>query len=123
MKKVAIAILILTNFTLLFAKEDLVQKVMECYSDFSNHTVEFKAIKSGDGYNIKIVPISLHYSQLFDTNSSIHISVDEGPIVTNPHFSLAKAGLSSSANLLDIFNKRITKDIKSLIKDTPKYHF
>jgi len=123
MKKVAISILILINLNLLFAKDDLVQKAMECYSNFSNHTINFKAKKVNNGYDIKLEPTYYLYKDIFDSNKSIHITVDEGPIVTNPHFTIAKAGLVASGTILDIFNKNVINGLSSIIKTTPKYNY
>ena len=123
MKKVAFAIFICLNFTTLFANDSLVQKAMECYSDFTNNTFKFKAVENNGGYDIKIVPQDELYKDIFDTNQSVHIDIDKGPIVTNPHFTIAKAGLSSKGNMLDIFNPKLLKSLKDLVKKAPTYQY
>ncbi len=123
MKKVAIVIFICLNFTTLFANNNIVQKAMECYIDFSNSTFKFKAIEANGGYDIKIVPQNEYYKEIFDTNRSVHIDIDKGPIVTNPHFTIAKAGLSSSGNMLNIFSQKIVQSLKDLVKKEPSYRY
>lgn len=120
MKKLIFAILIANS---LYAKDNLINKAMQCFSDFTNNSIQFSATASGDGYDIKINPKMQSYKKLFKPDAKIHISVDEGPIVTKPKFTIAKAGLYSSGDILNIFNKEIIKNLDKLLKKHPKYSF
>ncbi len=124
MKKIIIsslAVAVLATYAQ--AKENTIDKVMRCYTAFTNGTVEFKAKKSGDGYDVLLQPKNRVYKRLLKQNAKIHLKVDEGPIITAPSFSLGKAGISANGDIFSILNPKITEQAAKNFKTKPEYSY
>lgn len=121
MKKVAMAMLAL--FNLAIANENsIMEKIIEFENIKTSGMIDFNATKSGDGYDITVSPTDPIYKALLNHNL-MHISVDEGPLVTNPHFTLAKAGLSAKGSVFDLLSKEAAKEFKKDYKEDIKYNY
>ena len=120
-RKVVLVSTVLSSF--LMAGDDIMIKVTNFYNTLTNHAFNFKAIKSGDGYDLHIEPNNYAYKEIFNPDAKIHISVDEGPTVTKPKFTFAKAGLVAESEIISIFNKQIQDDIKKDLKNPPKLKY
>ena len=125
MKKLAFVVIMglsLTNSV--YAKDsDVVEKIMQCNTTLTNGSLIFNAQKSGDGYDIKITPENKTYSVIFNKDAKIHISVDEGPLITTPSFAFGKAGLKASGDALAIFSKELLSNVDKSLKKHPKYSY
>jgi len=115
--------LALSLVTLAEAKDsDYMDRIVKLWTLKTNKVIEFNATKVDDGYNVTISSKNPYYKELF-SKKPIKIKVDEGPIITTPHFTLGTAGLESKGNILDIINPKLTKDIERNIKKLPKYEY
>ncbi len=121
MKRVIVILMIL--FNLLNAnKVSLVDKIVNLYNIKTNGIFDFNATKSGDGYDITVSPSDPFYSEILN-HKFMHISVDEGPIVTTPKFTFAKAGLSAKGSVFDFFKPEVVKELKKSIKQDGSYRY
>ncbi len=125
MKKLALVAIIGVALTSSVNAKDtnIVEKVMQCNTVLTNGALQFNAQKSGDGYDISIKPENKTYSAIFNKNAKIHISVDEGPLITTPSFGFGKAGLKASGDALNIFSKELLNDIDKKLKKHPKFTY
>ena len=125
MKKLAlIAIMGLSLTNSVYAKDsDIVEKIMQCNSVLTNGALQFDAQKSGDGYDVRIKPQNKTYSVIFNKDAKIHISVDEGPLITSPSFGFGKAGLKASGDALAIFSKELLNDVDKKLKKHPHFTY
>ena len=124
MKKIVFLITsMLFLVTNLSAKDsDYMDKIVKLWTLKTNKVIEFNTTKVDDGYNLIISSKNPYYKELFSTKP-IKIRVDEGPIITTPHFTLGTAGLMATGSILDILNPKIVKDIKTKVKHIPKYKY
>lgn len=122
MKK-SISALLLALSLATASENSYIQKVTNFYENVSGNLVKLVPQKSGDGYDIKIVPNSYSLEELFKKDAKIHISVDEGPLITSPSFGFGKAGLESKGNILNLLKDDIAKEIKKDLKDGIKYKY
>jgi predicted transposase YbfD/YdcC len=109
--------------TFVSASSDISQKVTKFYNLVTNEAFEFNATKSDNGYKLKILPTNMPYKKIFNPNTTIDISVDEGPTITEPKFTFGKAGLKAVIDVASIFNKEIEQDIKKTLKKSPKINY
>jgi len=123
MKRIlSIAFIATTFLTPTFASSsDLAAKLTKFHRVISSQTFDFEAKKSGDGYDVAIKPLVMPYKDLFKKDATIHIKVDEGPLITSPSFGFGKAGLQASGALADLLRSDIANDIKKTFKDGIKY--
>jgi len=123
MKKIILPAFIATTLvTTIFANSnDYADKIAKLHTILSGNAFEFTPIKAKDGYDIKISSKNAIYKDVFNPNAKIHISVDEGPLITSPSFGFGKAGLKATGAIADIFNDKIASDIKKNFKDGIKY--
>ena len=126
MKKFFLAILTLI-FLISFAEAknpEYIDKIIKLYNLKTNNALEFNATKSSDGYNFNCTFKNAPkiYKTIFNSKP-MHVIVDDGPLVTSPHFTMAKAGLVSKGSVLNIFNEKLLKDIKKSLKSEPKYSY
>ncbi len=111
-----------TLMTPIFASSsDLAAKLTTFHKVISSQTFDFEAKKSSDGYDVVIKPLVMPYKNLFKKDATIHIKVDEGPLITTPSFGFGKAGLESDGALADLLREDIASDIKKTFKDGIKY--
>jgi len=125
MKKIVFSTIIALNLVT-FAEasdSDIVSKIAQCYTATTNGSLEFKAQKSADGYDMLIEPKDSSFKMLLKKDAKIHLKVDEGPIITTPSFGFGKAGIVSSGNILDLLNPEIVKDIKPNLKNNLTYKY
>ena len=109
--------------TFVSANSEISQKVTKFYNIVTNKALEFKATKSDKGYKLKILPTNGFYKKIFNPNTTIDISVDEGPTITKPKFTFGKAGLKAVIDVASIFNKEIEQNIKKTLKKSPKIDY
>ena len=124
MKKIALVTAISTLFSAYaLAGENFMDKVLNFYSVTTNGLLNFEAKKIEDGYKLRLSPKIKEYKELLNPNYPITVTVDEGPLVTKPHFTFAKAGLLSNIELFKLFNKRIQEELNKNIKKSPLLHY
>jgi len=105
------------------SEANIVDKIVQCQNILADGILNFSATKNGDGYDISIKPESKIYNTIFNKDAKIHLSVDEGPLITSPSFSFGKAGLKGSGDILDFLSKDAVKDIKKNLKTGIKYSY
>jgi len=105
------------------SEANIVDKIVQCQNILADGVVDFSATKNGDGYDITIKPENKIYNTILNKDAKIHLSVDEGPLITSPSFSFGKAGLKGSGDILDILSKDVVKDIKKNLKTGIKYSY
>ena len=121
MKRVIVMIIALLSF--LTAKEvSIVDRIVNLYNIKTNGVFEFNATKSGDGYDITVSPQDPFYSELLNPKF-MHLNVDEGPIVTSPKFTLAKAGLKAKGSFFDFFKPKVAAEMKKDLKQDIPYNY
>jgi len=121
MKKLAIMALLSLNFA--FANpQSLIDSIMHIYNLKTNGAFDFNATKSGDGYDITIDPKDPFYKEVLN-KKLMHISYDDGPIVTNPKFTLASAGLSAKGSVLDFLSPQIKAQVQQQVKGGASYSY
>jgi len=124
MKKLIFISLISSVFsTYALAKDDFMEKLLNFYSISTNGILDFKAKKSADGYEVKISSKQYVYKEIFNPNYTIKVEVDEGPLVTKPHFTFAKAGLVSKIDIFKVFNPEIEKELQKGVQKRPLLHY
>ena len=125
MKKLAlVAIAGLCLVSSVNAKDiNVVEKIMQCNTVLTNGALQFNTQKSGDGYDVSIKPQNKTYSVIFNKDAKLHISVDEGPLITTPSFTFGKAGLKASGDALAIFSKELLSDIDKSLKKHPQFTY
>ena len=123
MKRIIIPAFIATSLvTTIFANSnEMANKIAKLHTKLSGDAFEFKSIKAKDGYDISISSKNPLYKDIFNSKAKIHISVDEGPLITTPSFGFGKAGLKANGAIADIFNQEISTNIKKTFKDGIKY--
>ncbi len=120
MKKIVLSALIISvSSTYAVAKDDFMNKIIKFYSIATNGVINFEAKKVKGGYELKLSPKTYTYKKIFNPNYSIKVEVDEGPVVTKPHFTFAKAGLVSKINLLKLLNQQTQNEINKNLKKAP----
>jgi len=114
MKKFALVSIIFILFaTNIYSKNsNYIDKIINLYNISSGGTIEYNATKTKDGYKLFITPKDEFLRSIFK-KSFIDIKVDEGPIVSSPHFTIAKAGLSSKGLISTLLNPNILKESNS----------
>jgi len=125
MKKIVFSTIIALNLAT-FAQasdSDVVSKIAQCYTATTNGSLEFKAQKSADGYDMLIEPKNKTYKMLLKKDAKIHLKVDEGPLITTPSFGFGKAGIVSSGNILDILSSDLKEAIDTKLKEQLKYKY
>ncbi len=118
-----VIVMLITLLSLLAASEgSLVDKIVNLYNIKTNGAFEFNATKSGDGYDITVSPTEPFYSKILN-HKFMHIAVDEGPIVTTPKFTLAKAGLRAKGSVFDFFKPEVVAEMKKNLKQDIAYNY
>jgi len=102
---------------------EIVNKIIKCQNSLTNGSLIFNATKNGDGYDVTIMPKNKIYNAIFNKNAKIHLSVDDGPLITSPSFSFGKAGLKASGDILDFLSKDAASDLKQKVKKPIKYSY
>jgi len=122
MKKLTLVLLFILTYTQFMQAKDIdyIDKIINLYNITSSGSVEYNATRVEDGYNLQIKPKDEFFKDIL-SNKPIHIKVDEGPIVTSPHFTFAKAGMSAKGLALDLLNPKLVGDINSSLKNKPNY--
>ena len=116
-------IMIMALLSLLAASEgSIIDRIVNFYNVKTNGVFEFNATKSGDGYDITVSPQDPVYKDLLNPKF-MHVNVDEGPIVTSPKFTLAKAGLSAKGSFFDFFKPKVAAEMKKGIKEDITYNY
>ena len=125
MKKLALVAIIGLSLTSSVNAKDanVVEKIMQCNNSLTNGALIFNAQKSGDGYDVSIKPQNKTYNIVINKDAKIHISVDEGPLITTPSFSFGKAGLKASGDALAIFSKVLLGDLDKKLKKHPQFTY
>ena len=118
-----VIVMVMTLLSLLAANEgSIIDRIVNLYNVKTNGAFEFNATKSGDGYDITVSPQDSFYSELLNPKF-IHVNVDEGPIVTSPKFTLAKAGLNAKGSFFDFFKPKVAAEMKKGIKEDITYSY
>lgn len=118
-----VIIMVMTLLSLLAANEgSIIDRIVNLYNVKTNGAFEFNATKSGDGYDITVSPQDSFYSELLNPKF-MHVDVDEGPIVTSPKFTLAKAGLSAKGSVFDFFKPEVVAEMKKNLKQDIAYNY
>jgi len=120
-KKILLTSAILSTFA--SANSDIASKITNYYNLVTNNALNFEAIKKGNGYDIKIIPVNAVYKMILNQNAIFHLNVDEGPLITSPKMTFGKAGLKGSSVITSIFNKKIQDDISKNLKNPPKLNY
>jgi len=120
-KRVLVILFVICSF-LVANETNIVNKIVNLYNIKTNGVFGFNATKSGDGYDITVSPQDAYYKEILNPKL-MHISVDEGPIVTSPKFTLAKAGLSSKGSFFDLLKPDIASEMKKGIKQDIQYRY
>ncbi len=99
------------------AKGDYIEKIVHMYNVIYGGSLEFNQTKTKDGYSLDIKPKDIF------SNNRVDILVDNGPLITKPSLSFAKAGFVADGNISSILNKRIANFIQKDIKEPIKYKY
>ena len=123
MKRLFLYPIFVVVFTNLIYANNLAQKIVKFHNTIFNNAINFVAKESKNGYEITIKPISYPYNTFLKDNATIHIAVDEGPLILNPSFGIGKAGLEANIDILNILNSDIAIPLKRKFKDGLKYKY
>ncbi len=121
MKRVIFSALLIVGFAAA-SEQSVINRVLHSYNIKTNRAFEFNATKSGKGYDITVSSHNPALKEIINTKF-MHIDVDEGPIVTTPEFTLAKAGLSAKGSFFDFFAPEAVADINKSLKEKIKYNY
>ena len=124
MKKIFLYIFIVLSLitTIEAKKNDYMEKIVKLWSLKTNGILEFNTTKTKDGYNLVILSKDPNYKDLFN-KKPVKIVVDEGPIITKPHFTLGSAGLVSKGSIFDILNPQLVDNARKKLKTLPQYNY
>jgi hypothetical protein len=121
MKKAVVSAIFALGFSLLSAQSAM-DKIVAMYNLKTNGAFELNATKSGDGYDLTFTSAEPVYKEIFNSKL-MHVSYDDGPIVTSPEFTLASAGLSAEGSIFDFFTPDFAQNLKKGIKGDVKYSY
>ncbi len=121
MKRVIFLALLIAEFAVA-NEQSVIDRVLHTYNIKTNRAFEFNATKSGEGYDITVSSRNPALKEIINSKF-MHINVDEGPIVTTPEFTLAKAGLSAKGSIFDFFAPEAVADINKSLKEKIQYNY
>ncbi len=111
MKKTAL--IVIAAFSITQANDEVLNKILTFHKAFFGGGVEFNATKiAKEKYKITLLPQKEPFFKFFHHKPSITLQVDEGPFISVPKFTLAKAGFLGKTNFFTLINRKKPKDLK-----------
>ncbi len=111
MKKTAL--IVIAAFSITQANDEVLNKILTFHKAFFGGGVEFNATKiAKEKYKITLLPQKEPFFKFFHHKPSITLQVDEGPFVSVPKFTLAKAGFLGKTNFFTLIDRKKPKDLK-----------